>query len=88
MSFWARLLKGAAPHIEQKVTQKLLESHAFKRVVHTVEKEGLKGVHAHVKNSKAGSFASAFVAELKKDMGFAKDPEKEKEKVKLLQKRQ
>ena len=87
MSFLGHLLKAMAGKFEQKATRTLVESQTFKRVVHTVEKEGLKGVHAHVKNSRAGSFAAAFYDELKSDLGL-KTAAKKKEEQKLLQKRQ
>ncbi len=87
MSFLTQFLKALAPKFEQKATRTLVESQAFKRVVHTVEKEGLKGVHAHVKNSKAGFFATALYDELRKDLGLEKTKKQEPESWKRLTKK-
>jgi hypothetical protein len=85
MSFWGRMLGMLAGKFEQHATKTLQESQTFKRVVHTVEKEGLTGVKRSVQSSRAGLFTSLFVDELKQDLGLKKTP---KQQQKLLQKRQ
>ncbi len=85
MRFFYQLFGMLAGRFEQHATKTLQESQAFKRVVHTVEKEGLKGVKESVKSSKAGVFSSLFVDELKTDLGLKKTKPQQQ---KLLQKRQ
>ncbi len=88
MSFLNTLARALAGKVEQKATKALVESQTFKRIVHTVEREGIKGVQEHVKKTRAGVFASAFFDELKTDLGLKQaDKKKQEEKTKLLQKR-